>query len=204
MASPALVILVGSSTLVILVGSSPLAIPVSPERIPGIQGTSLGTRVRSPGTRVTKPWHPGTKPWHPGTKPWHPGKYPWHPSHWHPSPQPIIYYETTQPVTVTSNPLPEVEITIVNPPQNGVALNFTIDGQPFSLEPGYQQQLSQECVVEFDRGGRAGQARYRITDGVYTFKPSGGAWDLFHSQADSAGAPDDSSVASNPLPPNNG
>jgi hypothetical protein len=73
-------------------------------------------------------------------------------------------------------------IRIANPAEHGVTWKFLIDGQVETLPAGYAMELSETCVLEFDRGGSAGTARFPLTDGTYTFTPTGdGHWKLDQS-----------------------
>jgi hypothetical protein len=71
-------------------------------------------------------------------------------------------------------------ITISNPTTNGIALSYMLDGQVFTMQPGQIQKLERTATIDFNRGGAFGNARYSLTDGVYTFTPSGIGWELYH------------------------
>jgi hypothetical protein len=62
-------------------------------------------------------------------------------------------------------------IKIVNPAKNGVTLNYTLDGNAFTLPPGYSQELREDraWVIEFSRGPNLDQTRYGLQSGLYTF-----------------------------------
>ena len=97
--------------------------------------------------------------------------------------QQTVYYADSSADTATSvtpNPAPIANITVVNPKSNGVTLTYSLDGQEYLIAPGYSQQIHQACVVEFDRGGDAGAARYSMTD-ICTFTPVNGTWELYQS-----------------------
>lgn len=120
-----------------------------------------------------------------------PGNHPKHPHHWPPHhphhPRPIITY---RPIIVESapqyyedaaNPVPAADIQLVNPAENRWPLNYRLDdGEVQSLSAGYSVNITRVTVITFDRGGGAGWARYQLTDGIYKFVASGGAWDLVH------------------------
>ena len=62
-------------------------------------------------------------------------------------------------------------IKIVNPAENKVTLNYTLDGNAFAIPPGYSQELREDraWVIEFSRGANSDQTRYGLQSGVYTF-----------------------------------
>jgi len=90
---------------------------------------------------------------------------------------------------VPANPLPGSSVgvarfTVINPPESDSALSFSLGGQTYTLEPGSQKEfrVSQASIIEFDRGGAFGRARYTVGDGTYTFAPTDRGWELYHSQ----------------------
>jgi hypothetical protein len=97
-----------------------------------------------------------------------------------------------------SNQAPVADIQLVNPVKNQVTLKYTLNGGAVQLlQAGYSVQIHQVSVVEFDRGGGAGRARYSLTDGTYKFQPTNGYWDLFHESTVAEATAD---IAANPLP----
>jgi hypothetical protein len=91
-------------------------------------------------------------------------------------------------------------IKIINPPANGVALNYALQGAPYTIAPGYSQDLvhDRSWVIEFSRGGNFGQARYGLEPGTYSFAHTDHGWDLYRVPAVQA-APE--AAPSNPPPP---
>ncbi len=78
------------------------------------------------------------------------------------------------PVTVRS--------LVVNPETNGVALKYRVNGVSHSIAPGESQEFAAPGqVIEFDRGGGTGLARYALSGGVYTFTPTEHGWELYRS-----------------------
>jgi hypothetical protein len=73
-----------------------------------------------------------------------------------------------------------VRATIVNPANNGVPLGFQVNGQPYALAAGTQQDVMAGPGVEvvFDRGAQFGIARYSLGGGRYSFAPTPTGWDL--------------------------
>jgi len=51
-----------------------------------------------------------------------------------------------------------------------------------ALKPGEMLELplGQKWVIEFDRGGGYGSARYGMTDGQYKFALTSNGWELYH------------------------
>jgi hypothetical protein len=121
-----------------------------------------------------------------------------------------------QPYVVQSpiidNPAPAgsgLPIKIVNPAANKTTLSYTLDGNPYTIAPGSGQDLTMDhpWVIEFNRGGNFGQARYGLESGLYTFTSTDHGWELFQqplSQSGPAMAPSNplpsSNVPANPLP----
>jgi hypothetical protein len=92
------------------------------------------------------------------------------------------------PPALPANPTPSAanavaNVAIVNPEGNGVDINFLVDGEVATLPSGTRIDLaiSQARVIEFDRGGSFGSARYALSDGLYTFTPTDKGWELFRS-----------------------
>jgi hypothetical protein len=92
-------------------------------------------------------------------------------------------------------------IRIINPPENGVTLNYTVNGFRFSIPPGHSQELNddRQWVIEFSRGGGFGPAQYTLQPGRYHFASSPGGWELFGTEPSAAGPP--GLPATNPPPP---
>lgn len=63
-------------------------------------------------------------------------------------------------------------------------VNYTVDGQPFTMPPNYRQALpaGRSWTVAFDRGGGFGTATYSLTDGTYKFAATQRGLDLFRHQ----------------------
>jgi hypothetical protein len=111
----------------------------------------------------------------------------------------------SRPVTryVERTPIPYAGpgVAIRNPAGPGAQLSYTIDARhAYDIAPGQTQQLTTKgsYVVEFDRGGEFGRARYTISEGLYDFTPTDRGWELYRQPDDAAAA---QRVKSNPLPP---
>ena len=112
--------------------------------------------------------------------------YIYNPYIYHPYPTPIYYSAVVRPVTIidVSNPAPLADIRVVNPAGNAVAIRYRLnDGAARALPPGNVAHIRQQVVIEFDRGGAAGVARYSLIDGTYKFVASGGQWNLVRETA---------------------
>jgi hypothetical protein len=107
----------------------------------------------------------------------------------------------TRYVERTPTPYAGPGVTIRNPVEPGAQLSYTIDARhAYDIAPGASQLLDTKgsYLVEFDRGGDFGRARYTITEGLYEFTPTDRGWELYR-QPDAAAAAQ--RVKSNPLPP---
>lgn len=70
--------------------------------------------------------------------------------------------------------------TVVLGNGGNVPMNYNVNQSPFEMKPEYTQNLGAgEWLVEFDRGGSFGLARYTLTEGYYEFTATEKGWDLF-------------------------
>ncbi len=69
-------------------------------------------------------------------------------------------------------------VVLRNPESNGTAISYLLGGKQFTMESGYSQRLETSYVIEFDRGGDFGTARYTIADGTFEFTLTDRGWDL--------------------------
>ena len=60
-------------------------------------------------------------------------------------------------------------------------VHYNVSKEQFSMLPDYRQTLpgGKTYVVEFDRGGGHGKARYSVKDGAYAFTPTDRGWELY-------------------------
>ena len=75
-------------------------------------------------------------------------------------------------------------ITITNPATNKAALNYTLDGTAYSIQPGYSQDFREDraWVIQFSRGANLDQARYGLQSGLYSFASTDHGWELYRSE----------------------
>lgn len=88
-----------------------------------------------------------------------------------------------------SEPIPEAEagvtgdcgVILNNPKSSRGKINYTLDGKPFSMEAGYTHELpgGRTYLVEFDKGGTFGKARYSLTEGTFDFGIGSQGWDIY-------------------------
>jgi hypothetical protein len=66
-----------------------------------------------------------------------------------------------------------------------IPVAFLVDSQEIEISDGQSHSLrgDKQRVVEFDRGGNYGTARYAITDGQYEFVITGRGWDLVRKKS---------------------
>jgi len=91
---------------------------------------------------------------------------------------------------VADGSVAKVQATLANAATTPV--NYTVNQQPYKMEPKYEQALNggSSWVVEFDRGGGNGTARYELTtDGYYEFTVTPKGWELYRKEAPPAGPP---------------
>ena len=64
--------------------------------------------------------------------------------------------------------------------ETGFPINYVLGGSSYSLSTGnaHKYQLAQAAIIEFDRGGSFGLARYTLSPGQYAFSVSDKGWDL--------------------------
>ncbi len=95
------------------------------------------------------------------------------------------------PSTVIMNSPPSIPaptfdngpITIVAPASNSKPVEYTLNGQSFTMKPGQSQrfQHDRDWIVTFDRGPGKGTGKYSLKPSVYKFKPTDNGWELFEA-----------------------
>lgn len=76
---------------------------------------------------------------------------------------------------------PKGGILIGNPEDNAGSIKYVLASvHPYDLKPGFRQHLpaSQPWLIEFDRGGKYGPAKYTLAEGIYDFKVGDKGWDM--------------------------
>jgi hypothetical protein len=73
------------------------------------------------------------------------------------------------------------DVVLLNPTRNGGPVNYTLNDVRCTMAAGLQQKLPGEraWIIEFDRGGSFGTARYSLTPGKYAFAVTERGWDIF-------------------------
>ena len=113
----------------------------------------------------------------------------WHRPYYYPryvyvEPAPVIrervYVERAPVVSRVEPPLADTLITVQNGAGKNVAVTFLMDAQDVALRDGEVRSFSgrNNRVVEFDRGGDFGSARYDLSPGDYEFVITDRGWDL--------------------------
>ncbi|MBI3468577.1 MAG: hypothetical protein HY000_36710 [Planctomycetes bacterium] len=76
-----------------------------------------------------------------------------------------------EPARAREVPQEADELVLFNSADPGDRITYRLDGQVYSLEPGKTMSLPVERakIIEFERGGSFGSARYRVTQGTYRF-----------------------------------
>jgi len=90
------------------------------------------------------------------------------------------------PATTTQDSQDSKRLVLINPNDSAGSVNYMLDGNAYTLEPGKSQDLTiyARCLVEFDRGiGDAG-ARYTLADGSYSFTVTDKGWELYNTTYD--------------------
>jgi hypothetical protein len=88
-----------------------------------------------------------------------------------------------------SEPTPEADagltgacgVILNNPKSSRGKVNYTLDGKAFSMEPGFTHELpgGRTYLLEFDKGGTFGKARYSLAEGTFDFGVGPQGWDVF-------------------------
>ncbi len=78
-------------------------------------------------------------------------------------------------------PVEAMTVVLLNPEENAQTVFVLLAGEELSLEAAQQIQFEtpEATIVEFDRGGDFGTARYSLDEGVYEFKLTDQGWELY-------------------------
>jgi hypothetical protein len=111
-----------------------------------------------------------------------------HSGRWHRTPSYFAHYHQHCYVAGCNDVLPSIcfdengtpaSIRIVNPQGTSTTLNYSLEGEGFSLAEGEAQDVDNPCVISFDRANNLGDASYSLTDGTYSFSlADDGGWTL--------------------------
>ncbi|MGO9110977.1 MAG: hypothetical protein ACLP9L_17280 [Thermoguttaceae bacterium] len=76
-------------------------------------------------------------------------------------------------------------ITITNPATNHATVSYTLDGNAYTIPPGYSQDVREDraWAIQFSRGTNLGQARYALQSGLYSFTSTDHGWELYRSKS---------------------
>ena len=90
---------------------------------------------------------------------------------------------------VLENPLPAASfsggpIKITNPAANRMTLSYTLDGNAYTISPGYSQEFREDraWAIQFSRGANMEQAQYGLRSGLYSFTSTDHGWELYRSE----------------------
>jgi hypothetical protein len=97
--------------------------------------------------------------------------------------RPAQAFDPSRPVQTqgTMAVTPTVSITIVNAGPAGASIAFAIDGVAYQAAGGSRQDLvvAPDSIITYDGGGSIGPRRYRISTGLYEFRPTAEGWALY-------------------------
>jgi hypothetical protein len=117
--------------------------------------------------------------------------------------QPQVRYVPVQPATNYQGQ----GVLIRNPAKTETTLSYTIDSQDeHEIMSGETQRLvaKRTYIIDFDRGGDFGHAKYSIYEGWYQFTLTDRGWELFRQQGplpvDETTPIEKTKVKANPLP----
>jgi len=94
-------------------------------------------------------------------------------------------------------------IKIENPASNKETLSYTLDGNLYTIQPGYSQEFREDraWVVQFSRGANLDEARYGLQSGLYSFTSTNRGWELYRGEFPQTVAPQPFMAAPPPPPP---
>lgn len=90
-----------------------------------------------------------------------------------------ISFVTVDPVEDQADPAKgEGSVLVSNSEDSRGVINFSADGDAYTLKPGYEVRMG-GATVTFDRGGSFGSAEYSLESGDYYFKVGDQGWELY-------------------------
>lgn len=103
--------------------------------------------------------------------------YGYTPTYSTPIPQNNISYRPAAPPPVPRTGLP---IVISLPANAEQEVRYLLNGYPYSIKPGYQQQITDDRAWEiaFGSGGNKGNLRYSLAPGKFDFRLTDGGLDI--------------------------
>ncbi len=114
---------------------------------------------------------------------------------------------TTGYAATNSVPYQGAGLILVNPRRNSGPVTFAVDGQSYTLQPGYQLAFDTQpsYTVAFNRGGNLGDTSYQVNDGrKYAFNVAPGqGWDLFEQTGTIADTSASPTTVANAIPSTN-
>ena len=86
-------------------------------------------------------------------------------------------------------------IVITSPTTNDKAVDYSLNGTRFTIEPGQSQKFKhdRDWIVEFNRGSGRATGEYVLKSATYKFKQTANGWELFEAA--------NSPAVREPLPP---
>lgn len=121
--------------------------------------------------------------------------------------QPQQQYYYPAPVQAVEPPYtgPGIVIGFADPGESA-SIQYRLDDKwDFTMKPGEKQKLPEKAsrIIEFDRGGEFGTARYTITEGYYDFHLTPKGWDIWKlpsAPVITTKPADDGKLPGNPIP----
>lgn len=123
------------------------------------------------------------------------------------APQAGVQQATYQTVSLKPNVLPPYSgpgVAIVLPAATGGNLTYVLDGatvQEIAAGNRHTARSKAKFIIEFDRGGNFGTAKYELKEGVYEFIVGEKGWDIVLTKEDPNAAPPTTPIKRNSLPP---
>lgn len=96
------------------------------------------------------------------------------------------------------------KVLITNPADSGGDVNYVLNGNNFSIQPGQTQLLDNDRVwtIDFASGGQRGGVRYTLSPGLFKFVVKESGWELVRvaNQSMSSGQAAQTQIPPAPLP----